>query len=83
MTDVSAKADYEGYDLFIGMDKANIRNMGYIFGGDRENKVKLLLDYTGNSQEVADPWYTGNFEITYTDIVKGCEALLVALGEKE
>ena len=77
------KADYEGYDLFIGMDKANIRNMGYIFGGDRENKVKLLLDYTGNSQEVADPWYTGNFEITYTDIVKGCEALLVALGEKE
>ena len=72
--------DYGKYDLFIGMDRANVRNMGYIFGGDVENKIRLLLDYTGKSQEVADPWYTGNFEITYTDIVRGCEALLESLG---
>ncbi|MBR3805689.1 MAG: low molecular weight phosphotyrosine protein phosphatase [Clostridia bacterium] len=70
------KSDYENYDLFVGMDSANIRNMHRIFGADRENKVVKLLDYTGNSRDVADPWYTGNFEETWQDISQGCEALL-------
>ena len=70
------KSDYENYDLFVGMDSANIRNMHRIFGADRENKVVKLLDYTGKSRDVADPWYTGNFEETWQDISQGCEALL-------
>ncbi|MBO5010759.1 MAG: low molecular weight phosphotyrosine protein phosphatase [Clostridia bacterium] len=70
------KSDYENYDLFVGMDSANIRNMHRIFGADRENKVVKLLDYTGNSRDVADPWYTGDFEETWQDISQGCEALL-------
>ena len=70
------KSDYENYDLFVGMDLANIRNMHRIFGADRENKVVKLLDYTGKSRDVADPWYTGNFEETWQDISQGCEALL-------
>lgn len=74
--------DYDRYDLFIGMDRANVRNMNYILGTDAEKKIKLLLDYTGKCQEVADPWYTGNFEVTYTDIERGCEALLESLGVK-
>lgn len=70
------KSDYENYDLFVGMDSANIRNMHRIFGADRENKVVKLLDCTGTSRDVADPWYTGNFEETWQDISQGCEALL-------
>ena len=69
------------YDLFIGMDNANIRNMHRIFGADPQNKVKLLLEYANEAKEVADPWYTGDFEITYRDIVKGCKGILQTLGE--
>ena len=65
------KADYERYDLIYGMDESNIRNMLRLFGGDKEGKVRLLLD-----REVADPWYTGNFDITYSDIVEGCKKIL-------
>lgn len=75
------KNDYERYDLFIGMDFANIRNMQRIFNSDPQNKVKLLLDFAKEHKEVADPWYTGNFDKTYRDILKGCEALLSTLGE--
>ena len=65
--------DYSAYDLFIGMDKANMRNMCRILGGDPEGKVHLLLDYAGRpGQEVADPWYTGDFETTYRDVLEGC-----------
>jgi protein-tyrosine phosphatase len=76
--------DYGKYDLFIGMDGANIRNMHRIFGTDPENKIKKLLCYAGSDRDVADPWYTGDFETTYSDVVKGCEALLEILlkGEK-
>ena len=76
--------DYGKYDLFIGMDGANIRNMHRIFGSDPENKIKKLLSYVGSDRDVADPWYTGDFETTYTDVVRGCEALLETLlkGEK-
>ena len=72
--------DYEKFDLFIGMDFANVRNMHRVFGSDPQKKVKLLLDYAGEHREVADPWYTGNFEKTYCDVLKGCQSILTILG---
>ena len=75
------RADYAKYDLFIGMDSYNVRNMLRIFGSDPENKVVKLLDLTDRGGDVADPWYTGNFEITYRDICDGCEALISRLTE--
>lgn len=72
--------DYEQYDLLIGMDAANIRNMQRICGGDEEEKMHLLMAYAGcPDREVADPWYTGNFESTWKDIEAGCRGLLRAL----
>ena len=68
--------DYAEYDLLIGMDQANLRNMRRICGGDPEGKLHLLLDYTG---DVADPWYTGDFEATWRDVLAGCRGLLAAL----
>ena len=65
------KRDYDEYDLFVGMDRYNIRNMQRITGGDPEGKIRMLLD-----RDVADPWYTGDFEATYRDVVEGCTALL-------
>ena len=69
-------SDYDKYDLFIGMDQSNIRKMQRLFDGDKQNKVKLLLDFTNNPRDVADPYYTGNFEITYQDITEGINCLL-------
>ena len=69
--------DYEEYDLLIGMDKANLHNMFRICGGDFNNKMHLLLEYAGRpDQEVMDPWYTGDFERTYADILEGCTGFL-------
>ena len=65
------KRDYAEYDLLVGMDHANIRNMTRIAGGDPDGKIRMLLD-----REVADPWYTGNFDATWRDVVEGCAALL-------
>lgn len=73
------KADYEKYDLLIPMDSMNVRNMMRIIGSDPDGKVKKLMDYTARGGDVADPWFTGNFEITYKDITDGCEALLKEL----
>ena len=70
------RSDYAAYDLLIGMDNANIRNMNRICGGDPENKISRLLDHTNHPGEVADPWYTGNFEETWCDVLAGCQALL-------
>lgn len=70
------KSDYEKYDYLIGMEKANIRNMLRILKDDPEKKVCRLLDFTEHPRDIADPWYTGNFDITYDDIREGCEALL-------
>ena len=71
------KQDYAYYDMIIGMDHANIRNIQRISGGDPEGKISLLLDHTHRKgQEVADPWYTGNFEETWDDVILGCETLL-------
>lgn len=68
--------DYERYDYLIGMEQRNVTNMMKILGGDPCNKVYRLLDFTDNPRDIADPWYTGNFNKTYEDIVEGCEALL-------
>ena len=76
------KADYETYDFLIGMDKGNLSGMRRVFGEDRQGKLHLLLDFTGASRDVADPWYTDDFEAAYRDIDAGCRALLVALTAK-
>lgn len=73
------KSDYGKYDYLIGMDSANIRNMLRIAGGDPEHKIKKLLAFAGSTRDIADPWYTGNFDITYEDIVEGCEAFLTEI----
>ena len=73
------KSDYDKYDLFIGMDSANIRNMLRIFGGDPAGKVHKLLDYTTRGGDGADPWYSERFDVAYRDIYEGCTALLDAV----
>ena len=73
------RADYDRYDLLIGMDFANLRNIERICGGDPENKIRLLLDFAGRHDEVADPWYTGDFQATWDDVSDGCAALLAEL----
>ena len=74
------KRDYADYDLLIGMDSANIRNMNRMLGGDPDNKIHLLLEYAGMHMDISDPWYSGNFDATYSDVVTGCKALLEYLG---
>ena len=74
------KADYEEFDLIVGMDEANMRNMLRAFGEDSEAKLHMLLDYAGREgQSVADPWYTGDFEATWQDVFAGCMGLLSEL----
>ena len=76
------KADYDKYDHLIVMDSYNIRNLMRIIGSDPQNKVSMLLDFTERKgQSIADPWYTGNFDETYKDVVEGCEGLLTYLKE--
>ncbi len=73
------RSDYAKYDYLIGMDSWNIRNMLMISGGDPEGKVHKLLEFAGSSRDVADPWYTGDFESTYRDVLAGCQGLLKQL----
>lgn len=73
------KSDYDKYNIFIGMDSANIRNMLRIFGGDPDGKVRKLMDYTDRGGDVADPWYSDRFDVAYQDILEGCTALLKAV----
>ena len=75
------RADYDSFDLIVCMDRNNIRNTLRITGGDPERKIVLLLDYAGRTgEEVADPWYTGDFDVAWDDIMSGCEGLLQKLG---
>ena len=76
------REDYDRWDLLIGMDGANLRNMRRICGGDPAGKLRLLLDCAGRSGEVADPWYTGDFETTWRDVLAGCRGLLRELTVK-
>ncbi len=73
---LATKADYDRFDYLIGMDKYNLRDMRLLFSNDPQEKLSLLMDWTGLSRDVADPWYTGNFQATYDDIEAGCLALL-------
>ena len=70
------KHDYEEYDYLIGMDTSNIRNMNRIAGGDPDGKLYKMLSFTGSGRDVADPWYTGDFDATYDDVLAGCEGFL-------
>lgn len=74
--------DYEKYDYLIGMEQRNINHMIRILGKDEKQKISRLLDFTNNARDIADPWYTGNFDRTYEDIYEGCQALLEFLLEK-
>ena len=74
--------DYSYYDLLIGMEKVNLRSMQRICGGDPEGKMHLLLDGTANPHDVADPWYTGDFDAAWHDIEIGCRSLLEKLTKK-
>ena len=76
------KSDYDRYDLFVGMDTANIRNMNRIFGGDRDGKIYKLLTFAGRGDDVSDPWYTRDFSTAYNDIEEGCQGLLKYLRER-
>ena len=73
------RSDYDHYDLLIGMDQYNLRNMQRMCGGDPDGKIHLLLDYTDRPGDVADPWYTDNFDATWRDCLEGCTALLQTL----
>jgi len=74
------KADYDKFDLLLCADSANIRNSLRILGSDPDGKLRRLLEYTPRPRDIADPWYTGNFDETYEDVREGCEALLAELG---
>ena len=70
------KEDYDKYDYIIGMEKSNIINILRIIGNDKNQKVYRLLDFTNNPRDIADPWYTGNFDKAYEEILEGCKALI-------
>jgi protein-tyrosine phosphatase len=69
-------SDYSKFDYIIGMDTANMRNLNRILKGDPEGKVYKFLTFAGSDRDIADPWYTGNFDVTYDDILEGCEGFL-------
>ena len=75
--------DYKKYDFIIGMEESNIKNIKRIVGEDVDNKISKLLDYSNKPRDIADPWYTGNFEITYNDIVEGCSGFIKYLENKK
>ena len=76
------KSDYEKYDYFIGMDTVNIRNMNRIFDNDKDGKIYKLLTFAGRGDDVADPWYSRDFETTYRDIDEGCRGLIKHIMEE-
>ena len=73
------KQDYDHYDLLIIMDAENLWGIRRLIRDDPENKIHMLLEYTGENRNVADPWYTGDFDTTYDDVSRGCRALLETL----
>ena len=69
-------SDFEKFDLIVGMDSANIRNIKRISSGNHDSKIYRLLDFSDSPRDISDPWYTGDFERTYSDVCEGCEGLL-------
>ena len=76
------RSDYDAYDYLIAMDAENVHDMLRLFGGDPNGKIYKLLRFADEDRDVADPWYTGNFDETYEDVLKGCTALLRMIGKK-
>ncbi len=76
------KSDYAKYDYLVCMDGLNVRNTLRIVGEDKAKKIHKLLKFTGSDQDVADPWYTGDFDATYKDIQSGCKGLLKHIDSK-
>ena len=76
------KSDYEKYDYFLCMDRNNIRNALWILGDDPQNKLELLMSYTGHARDVSDPWYSRNFTTAFNDIFEGCESFLKKISAK-
>lgn len=76
-----SRRDYDEYDYFIGMDTWNMRNINRIFNGDPDGKVFKFLSFGSDGRDIADPWYTGNFDETYEDVLEGCEGFLAYLLE--
>lgn len=76
-------SDYAEYDFLIGMDRYNIHNMNKIFGSDADGKIRRLLEFAGRGGDIADPWYTGDFDETYKDVTEGCEGFLEFLESKK
>ena len=74
------RADYQKFDYLIGMDSYNIKNMTRLAGGDPDGKIYLMLSFAGSSRSIADPWYTGNFDATWRDVVEGCTGLIESIG---
>lgn len=72
-------ADYSKFDLLVGMDEENLYYMNRAWNNDPDNKIRLLLEFAGQNREVADPWYTGNFDQTYMDVLEGCKGILDVL----
>lgn len=75
-------ADYDKYDYLVAMDEENLYYMNRRWNNDPDNKIRLLLEFAGKTREIADPWYTGNFDQTYLDVMEGCEAMLASLKEQ-
>ena len=75
------RSDYDRFHLLVGMDSWNIRNMNRICGGDPDGKIVMLMDYTRRPGDVADPWYTGDFEATWRDVLEGCQGLLDSIAK--
>ena len=75
------RRDYQYYDLIVGMDQWNLRNMRRMLGGDPDDKICLLMDFTDRPGDVADPWYTGDFEATWRDVLEGCRGMLARFGK--
>ena len=73
---VMTREDFNYYDHIVVMDNENLQSIKWLFGKDKDHKVRLLMDYTDRPGEVADPWYTGDFEATWRDVLEGCEGLL-------
>ena len=76
-------SDYNTFDYIIGMDTANMRNLNKFYNNDPEGKIYKLLQFAGESGDIADPWYTGNFDVTYDDVVRGCKGLLKKIRQKD
>lgn len=78
-----SRSDYDKFDYIIGMDEWNLKNLNRILKGDPDGKIYKFLTFSGSDRDIADPWYTGDFESTYKDVLEGCQGLLAYLNKKE